>query len=128
MNTKHKAIRLLIAATILGAFASFAYAGPGIQYWQTLHKESDYKQLQSGEKVAYVCNQCKTVSEITITSPEQAMALCKEGAAVTCPSCKMTTKVVVKGKHNDPSTTSEVTFVNDKGEECAFMAKVSDKK
>src|ERR1035437_8206272 len=128
MKPKYNAVRLLFAAALLCPFASFACAGPGIQYWQTLHKESDYKQLQTGEKVAYVCNQCKTVSEITVESPEQAMALCKEGATVTCPSCKMTTKVVMKGKNNDPSATSEVIYVNDKGEECAFMAKVSEKK
>ena len=128
MKTKYNAVRLLFAVAILGAFASFAYAGPGIQYWETLHRDSQFKQLKTGEKVAYVCNQCKTVSEVAIESPDQAMALCKEGATVTCPSCKMTTKVVVKGKHNDPSTTSEVIYVNDKGEECAFMAKVAEKK
>ncbi len=128
MKTKYNAVRLLFAAAILGAFASFAYAGPGIQYWQPLHKDSDFKQLKPGEKVAYVCNQCKTVSEIAIESTAQAMALCKEGDTVSCPSCKMTTKVVTKGKHNDPSTTSQVIYVNEKGEECAFMAKASEKK
>jgi hypothetical protein len=128
MKSKTNIFRLLFATAALGALASFAYAGPGAQYWQTLRTESEFKQLKTGEKVAFVCNECKTVSEITIESPEQAMALCKEGATVMCPSCKMKTKVVMKGKRNDTSTGSEVVYVNDKGEECAFMAKVGEKK
>lgn len=123
---KSHALRLLFATAAVGLFATFAHAGPGPQYWQTLHSPSQFSQLKSGDKVAFVCNQCKTVSEITIKSAADAMALCQEGAAVTCPSCKMTTKVTLKTKRNDPPTKSEVTYVNDKGEECAFVAKVGE--
>ena len=128
MKTKFKSIRLLLATVALGALASFAYAGPGLQHWQTLGQESQFKELKIGDKVAFVCNQCKTVSEVTIESSAQAMDFCKEGATVVCPSCKMQTKVVLKGQRNDPPSHTVVTYVNDKGEECAFIAKVADKK
>ena len=128
MKTTFNTVRLLFTTAALGLFASFAYAGPGPQYWQTLHNEAQFKQLKTGDKVAYVCNECKTVSEVAIKSPEHAMELCKEGATVTCPSCKKETKVVMKRERNDPPNHSEVTYVNDKGEECAFIAVVAEKK
>ena len=56
------------------------------------------------------------------------MELCREGAKVACPSCKMETKIVMKRQRNDPPTHSEVTYVNEKGEECMFIAKASDRK
>lgn len=125
---KIKSIRLLLATAALGMFASFAYAGPGIQYWQTLSNQSQFKDLKAGDKIAYVCNQCKTVSEVTVESPEKAMELCKEGAKVACPSCKMETKVVYKRSRADAPTHTEVTYVNENGEACMFIAKATDKK
>jgi hypothetical protein len=128
MKSKFTTIRLIFASAVLGAVASFAYAGPGPQYWETQRNEAQFKQLKAGDKVAYVCNQCKAVSEISIDSPAHAMGLCKEGATVTCPLCKKTSKVVRKEKRNDPSSYSQIIYVNEKGEECAFIAKVADKK
>lgn len=118
-----KSIRSLFTIAAIGALASLAFAGPGPQYWQTLRNRAQFKELNAGEKIAFVCNQCRTVSEVTIESPAHAMELCKEGATVTCPSCKAKTKVVVKRQRNDPPVREEVTYVNDKGEECAFIVK-----
>lgn len=120
---KISSIRSLLAIAALGVVASIAFAGPGPQYWQTLRNRDQFKQLKKGEKIAYVCNQCQTVSEVTVESPAHAMELCKEGATVACPSCKTKTKVVVKRQRNDPPTREEIVYVNDKGEECAFFAK-----
>lgn len=128
MKSISATIRLIFATAVLGAFASFAYAGPGPQFYETIRREAEFKKLKAGEKVVYVCNECKTVSEIPITSPAHAMELCKEGASVTCPSCKKITKVVMKRQRNDPASHTEVVYVNDKGEECAFVAKVAEKK
>lgn len=125
---KTKIVRSLIAVAALGVAASFAYAGPGPQYWQTLRKPEEFKQLKAGDKVAFVCNECKTVSEVTVDSPAHAMEQCKEGATVSCPSCNAKTKVVMKRQRNDPPTREEVVYVNDKGEECAFFAKPGVKK
>ena len=122
MKTISKQIRLLVTAAAFGALASFAQAGPGVGYWKNLGNESQFNQLKPGAKVVYVCNECKTVSEIPIASQQQAMDYCKEGAAVTCPACKMTTKVVMKRGRNEPANHREVTYVNAKGKECAFFA------
>lgn len=125
---KIKLLRSLFATALMGVFASFAFAGPGPQYWQNLHSQQQFKELKTGDQIAYVCNECKTVSVVTVDSPEKAMELCKEGASVACPSCKKETKVVLKRQRNDPPTHSEVVYVNDKGEDCMFIAKVAVKK
>ena len=118
-------VRILLATIAFGALASTANAGPGLQYWKSLGSKPESGQLKPGEPALYACNQCKTVSEIPITSKEQAMAYCKEGATVICPSCKKTTKVVIKRERNAPASHTEVTYVNEKGEECAFFAKTA---
>lgn len=123
-----KSIRFLLATAALGVLASFAYAGPGPQYWQTLRKPDDFKQLKAGDKIAYVCNQCQTVSEVTVDSPAHAMDLCKDGAEVSCPQCKQKVKVVTKGPPKNPSIERQVSYVNDKGEACLFVAKLPEKK
>ena len=129
MKTKFYTFRLLCATVSLGALATFAYAGSASpQYQEHLTSEAQFKQLHAGDKIAFVCNECKTTSEITIKSAEHAMELCKDGASVMCPSCKMQSKVVRKEKRNDAPTHTEVTMVNDKGEECAFYAKAADNK
>ena len=119
-------IRKCGAASLLGlalGATSTTFAGPGPQQWQTLRGPQEFKQLKAGENVAFVCQQCKTVSEMAVTSEQQAMNPCKEGESVTCPSCTKKTKIVMKRQRNDPATRSEVSYVNEKGEECAFMAK-----
>ena len=118
----------MLATATLGLLASFAYAGPSPQYFETLRHQSQFNQLKPGDMVAYVCNECKTVSEIPIESTEQAMALCKEGATVTCPVCKIKAKVRLKSQSPENPTGTVVTYVNDKGEECAFVAKVAESK
>lgn len=76
MKTKFKTVRLIFATFLLGVLASFAHAGPGPQYWETQRKEAQFKKLKAGDKIAYVCNECKTVSEMAIESPAAAMTLC----------------------------------------------------
>lgn len=125
MKTNLKSVRLLFITALLGVFASFAYAGPGIQHWETQNREAQFRALKAGEKVAYICNVCKTTSEVPIMSQAQAMALCKEGDTIVCPSCQKTSKVVMKRNRNDPVSFTEVTYVNEKGEECAFIAKLA---
>ncbi|MEO6005304.1 MAG: hypothetical protein ABIZ04_07720 [Opitutus sp.] len=125
---KIKTIRSIVVGLALGLFSSLAHAGPGLQHWTTLRSSNEFSELKKGDQIAYVCNQCKTVSVATVETTEQAMALCKEGQEVACPSCKMKTKVVLKRQRNDPPSRTEVSHVNDKGEDCMFIAKVTDKK
>lgn len=121
-------MRTLAASIAFGALATIASAGPGIQYWKTLGKESDFKGMKPGQPVTYVCTECKTLTDMEVKSQDQAMSYCKEGATVTCPSCKLQTKVVRKIRRNDPGTHTVVTYVNKDGKECAFFAKPSEKK
>jgi DNA-directed RNA polymerase subunit RPC12/RpoP len=123
MNMKATAKLFLIAGLLAGA-AIPAIAGPGPQYWQTLNKKSQFEALKPGDKIAYVCNQCQAVVEKTITDQKEAMDHCKEGATIMCPSCKAKVRVVVKGPPKNPMPVREVTYVNEKGEVCFFVAKV----
>lgn len=129
MKTKSHPLRLLLTTVSLVALATFAHAGSASpQSQERLTSEAQFKQLHAGDKIAFVCNECKTTTEMTIKSPDQAMEFCKEGATVMCPSCKKTSKVVMKRQRNDAPTRTEVTYVNDQGEECGFFAKVADNK
>lgn len=125
---KSLSLRLLLATVTFGILASIASAGSDLQSYQTLRKPEQFKQLKTGDKVAFVCNECKTVSEVAIKSPEHAMDICKEGTNVMCPSCQMKTKVTMKSQRNDQATQTSVVYVNEKGEECLFVTKISDKK
>ena len=122
-------LRLLLTALALSAFASVAYAGPGPQHWENQRRAAQFRQLKPGDKLNYVCTECKTVSEVPIVSKEHAMELCKEGAMITCPVCHMKAKVTTKpSKSGDPAAEPEVVYVNEKGEECGFFVKTNGKK
>ncbi|MCS6243140.1 MAG: hypothetical protein H2172_04670 [Opitutus sp.] len=122
-------LRLILVSLVLSALTSVAYAGPGPQHWENQRRAAQFRQLKPGDKLNYVCTQCKTVSEVPITSKEQAMEMCKEGAMVTCPSCHMKAKATGKpGKSGDTAAEPEVVYVNEKGEECGFFVKANNKK
>ncbi len=109
----------------LGLFATIANAEPDAQYRNSLGTESQFKQLKAREPIVYVCNQCKTVSEVKIETQEHAMELCKEGSMIKCPSCKAKVKIVRKTKRKDPATHTKVIYVNEKGEECGFFTRIT---
>jgi DNA-directed RNA polymerase subunit RPC12/RpoP len=125
MKTISLQLRVLVTVMTFGVLASIVNAGPGVQYWKSLGTESQFKQLKTREPIVYVCNQCKTVSEVKIESQEHAMELCKEGTTIKCPSCKTKVRIVRKTKRNDPATHTEVIYVNEKGEECGFFARIT---
>lgn len=128
MKIKFTIVRNLIAAAVLGVFATTAHAGPGLQYWKSLGTEAQFKELKPSQPVVYVCTECKSLSEVNIKSHEHAMELCKVGSHVICPSCKMKIKIVKKVQRNDPPTRTEVVYVNKDGVECGFFAKSANEK
>ncbi len=84
---------------------------------------AQFKKLQPGDKVVFVCYGCKTISEIPIQSAADAESLGKEGSTVSCPVCKQVAKVIATGPANDPAGgRTVIILVNEKGEECAFLA------
>ena len=123
-------LRVILVSLALSALASVAHAGPGPQQWENQRRAAQFRQLKPGDKLNYVCSQCKTVSEVPITAKEQAMEMCKEGARVACPTCHMKAKVALKpGKTGDTAAAEpEVVYVNEKGEECGFFVKANNKK
>lgn len=122
---KTKLTPLLLAALLTGV--TTVLAGPPTGTWQTLNSPYQFEKLKAGDKVLYVCNACQTVTETTIQSSAQAMDHCKEGATVTCPSCKTKVRVVNKGTPKNPALAREVSYVNDKGEACFFIVKAPEK-
>lgn len=128
MKTTSTIIRILIASAALGALISTSHAGPGLEYWKSLGNESQFKALKPGEPVVYICNQCKSLSEVAVKSREHAMEPCKVGSNVICPSCRMTVKIVRKTQRKDPPTHAEVIYVNKDGKECGFFAKSAGEK
>ena len=120
--------KLLMLAGLIAGAAVPVIAGPGPDYWQRMKTAEEFAKLKAGDKVLYVCNQCQTVTEKTIASPAEAMEHCKEGATITCPSCKAKVRVVTKGPPKNQTIAREVTYVNDKGEACFFVAKQPEKK
>lgn len=122
MKTLSTSIRLLFTAAAFGVLTSLALAGPGIGTWKTLGKTSDFSAMKSDGHAVYVCNMCKSISEMPVKSKEHAMEMCKDGASMTCPACKKVSKIVVKRARNDAPTHTEVTYVDDNGKECGFMA------
>jgi hypothetical protein len=124
-----KKLLSIILVSIIGV-AAVSTAAPRGQDWKperSLSSVEDFQSLKAGDTVAQVCTMCDTVSTIQIKSKEQAMELCKEGVSIECPTCgsKATPFITNRSKAPLPANRrSRVTYVNEHGKECMFMAKV----
>jgi hypothetical protein len=84
-------------------------------------------RLRAATRPAHlVCKVCDTVTVIDVTSKEEAMKLCTEGEMVECGSCDKKFKVVAHGPRGKGGQHTETRIVNDKGEECMFVTKLSE--
>lgn len=119
---------LLISGALIGAafIASGEQASKTFHVTRSLRTPQDFRQLKAGDKIAYVCTQCSTVSSKTVASTDEAMALCKEGATVTCPSCNKVVKISRRGPRMADRQRPEIRYVNDQGEECGFVVKLDN--
>jgi DNA-directed RNA polymerase subunit RPC12/RpoP len=122
---KTKLTAFLLSGLLAGA--SSVFAGPPTGTWQTLNKRIQFESLKAGDKIAYVCNQCQTVTEATVQSAAAIMEHCKDGSTVTCPSCEAKVRVVTRGPRKNHALLREVTYVNEKGEPCLFIVKPAEK-
>jgi len=120
--------RFVCAFALFSIVALIARAGADTTNWTTLRQESEFKRLKPDDKVAFVCIGCKSISPISAKSPQEAAKLGKEGANVTCPNCQMITKVIVRASRKDLYAPPVVTYINEKGEEVAFMITTGDLK
>lgn len=118
---------MIIAGTLLASTIAFSGVPPTKQPHPatTLRTAEEFAQLKPGDKVAYICKQCDSVHVQTVETREQAMALCKEGETVSCPSCQKKYKTTLRGPRSKAGSLPMVTYVNDKGEECMFVARLS---
>lgn len=116
-----------IMFSILGiaTLASAAPRGPSWTPQRTLANVEDFEALKPGDTVAQVCKVCDSVSLVEIETKAQAMEYCKDGAVLNCPSCKKKATVTVRGPRPE-NTRRTVTYVDEHGEACMFLAKVSE--
>lgn len=124
-----KLLKQIFTAVLIFGTAAAALAVPPSKRTSVspaLRTTEQFSQLKSGDKVAYVCKECDSVTVATIESKDDGMKLCKEGDKVDCPSCKKVFRVVRKGPPSKGTTQSEVRYVNEKGEECMFVVKLSE--
>lgn len=115
----------LLAGLALSAAIS-AIAGPPSQFLETLRRELQARALQPAERVVYFCQQCQpgglAAAESSASMP--AMNRCREGARITCPSCRAHTRVAFQGPPKSPSVVRKVTYTNERGQPCVFVAQV----
>lgn len=118
----------LFTAGILFATAATAFAAPPARRTALpLRSAAALSEVKPGDKLALVCKTCDTVTVFDVTSTEEAMKLCTEGESVACGSCDKTFKVVAHGPRGKGGKHTETRIVNDKGEECMFVTKLSEK-
>lgn len=115
-------VRILTIAVLVLGTAAAASATPRSKSFTALRDADRFASLKKGDTVLFVCNECTTVAEQAIESHDQAGMPCKEGSKVTCPMCKTEHKVVMRGRPAARTPRHEVVYVNDKGEECIFIA------
>lgn len=121
--------KLTVLLVSLVALSSLSLlAGPPTGGWRNSKKLStveDFSALKPGDQVVQVCTKCDTVSTAEIESTDQAMAFFKEGGTLKCPSCGNIAKVRRIGP---PAKNKQaVSFVDDHGESCMFMAQLDSK-
>jgi len=114
---------LMLSVFGMAILATAAPRGPSWTPQRSLNTVEDFQALKSGDTVAQVCKMCDSVSMVEIKSTDQAMAYCQDGAIIGCPVCKSKAKVTVRGPRPENPRRS-VTYVDEHGAACMFMAKV----
>lgn len=136
----------LVGLLAVGTTLSVAYSRG--KTGEVVSSREHFAQLKSGDRILYLCRQCDSRREVMLDSVADAAERFKEGAVIICPGCKDKMRVaigsrtdvrfvnetgggfmyVAKAPPKNQSLVREITYVNDKGEECFFIAKLTDKK
>lgn len=122
-----KTRNIITTLVLLIGAGLYAVAAPPTKSTYTsaaLRTTEDFNALRKGDAVAMVCTECSTVTVKQIESQEDAMALCKDGETVVCGSCKEEVKIVRHGPRSKSSKRAEIRYLNEKGEDCMFVAKL----
>ena len=107
MKTESNKVRYLLVTAVLGTFASFAFAGPGPQYWQAAKPVTTFSEAKSVGPSDTVTMQCKGCKTVMIRDVRHVGPLGKGhdewftiGSRHVCSECKGEI-TVVKGKTKD---------------------------
>ena len=93
------------------------------KYGEVLNTRAQFEQLNTGDRIVYVCRQCDARQTVVIRSDDHAMDFCREGAQLSCPGCNDEMRVVLKQTTRAAGPAVEVHYVNKKGHECLTSAR-----
>ena len=120
-------IKMLMTAAIAVGLATSVSAQPpgkGViepRIYKHASTQQQIESLKKGDRYAVVCMNCKTVTVKKVANPEEVKALCHNGGTVHCDGCKKKATVKSMGPPGKGSMSSEVVYVNPKGEQCMFI-------
>ncbi|MBW7895443.1 MAG: hypothetical protein H3C27_10050 [Opitutaceae bacterium] len=121
-----KITQLLLVAGLLSGTALAVSGAPASKSWPPVRTAEEFARINPGEKIAYVCKECDSVTVATLDSKDAIMQLCKVGDMIECPACKQSYRIVRLGPPSKGRSISEIRYVNQEGKECMFIARVSE--
>lgn len=125
--------KILIGALAIATISSSLMAAPAVprdnqnNRWTTqqrIQTESDFAELEVGDKVAKVCKKCDDVSVHTVKSKAEAMELCEDGAMIECNVCGHEAKTINRRSASSGNAGRRILFLDKDGEECMYMIKL----
>lgn len=127
INSSLRAAVFAACAVGLATSASAQRANAGIAAEVPLPSVSTQEEIMAmkkGNHYAEVCMECKSITVKEVADDKQVAALCHNGGAVHCPSCKKNFTVKSVGpRPNGPKSTS-FEIVNADGKECMFIVPI----
>lgn len=122
-------IKTLIAAAFavgLATSVSAAPPGKGTGVFKAASTQEEIQKLKPGDRYALVCMDCKSITVKEAADEKEVEALCHEGGALHCDSCKMKTTIKHSGPPGKGTASPKVTMVNAEGKECMFVVPMKE--
>jgi hypothetical protein len=94
---------------------------------EVLRSQEQFAQLKPGDRILYLCRQCDSRREVTLTGATDVAELFREGTVIICPGCNDKMRVVL-GPRTGSGPQSYVRFVNESGHECMYVTKAPPEK
>ena len=123
-----KTLANIIAVTLAISLASSVSAqraeqsGIANKTFQKAESAESIKAMKNGDRYAVVCKECDSVTVKEVDDEKELQAMCHDGRAMHCPSCKMKYTVRSVGPRACAAPAiSKVTIVNAEGKEYMFV-------
>lgn len=125
-------LKTVIAAVFAGGLATSVIAAPpgkgplksGV--YKQASTQEEIQSIKKGDRYAVVCMECKSIAVKEAADEKEVEALCHDGGAMHCDSCKMKSTIKRTGPPGKGSAASKVTYMNEDGKECMFVVPVKD--